>query len=480
MSEGRSLIRKMGLVGASDMVSRVGSILLLPVLTKSLPLEDYGMWVLIMATTGLIPAIITLGLPYSLVRFLAAERDPRRIREGFYSVAMVVTGIGVLATLILLLLSPQIASVIIKNQVVIVQLLALIILIECVNSVFNSYMRASLSIGTYAFMIMTRTVMNVLLISVLVLSGQGVVGALVGYALSGALVTIFAGGVVMRRIGFALPRFLHIREYLDFGLPTIPSNLSTWVVRSSDRYLIGIFLGAAFVGYYSPGYSLGELMLAITSPLVFILTPALSRYFDDGKASMMRSAYEHAIKYYLLLAIPSVFGLSFMSYRLLQVFSTPSIASNGYLVTPIVAMGSLFLGLYTILSIMLTVEKRTRMLGGLWGLGAVVNTGLNLLLIPFLGIMGAALTTLISFLIITWLMARHFLGRIHISLQPRFLGKSLLASAVLGVLILLIDASGLVGVLLEILLCAGVYFTIMVALKGIGRKELDLLRSVFR
>ena len=61
---------------------------------------------------------------------------------------------------------------------------------------------------------------------------------------------------IITNIGFKIPKFENMMEFLSFGLPTIPANLSSWLVDSSDRYVIGILLGSAFVGYYSPGYTL--------------------------------------------------------------------------------------------------------------------------------------------------------------------------------------------------------------------------------
>ncbi len=79
-------------------------------------------------------------------------------------------------------------------------------------------------------------------------------GILIANIISFFIMIIF----IISNIGFKIPKFKNMREYLSFGLPTIPANLSSWIVDSSDRYVIGILLGSAFVGYYSPGYTLGK------------------------------------------------------------------------------------------------------------------------------------------------------------------------------------------------------------------------------
>jgi len=56
--------------------------------------------------------------------------------------------------------------------------------------------------------------------------------------------------VIISEIESAVPRFRHLREYLFSGLPTVSGNLSSRVANSSDRYVIALFLGAVYVGYY--------------------------------------------------------------------------------------------------------------------------------------------------------------------------------------------------------------------------------------
>ena len=70
------------------------------------------------------------------------------------------------------------------------------------------------------------------------------------------------GYLIVLKIGIRIPRFKlsTIKEYLGFGLPIVPGRISSWIVQASDRYLIGIFLSVAFVGYYSPGYALGNII----------------------------------------------------------------------------------------------------------------------------------------------------------------------------------------------------------------------------
>ena len=82
--------RRLGLTAIVNPLVTLSNIILLPILTKKLPIADYGAWALIMVTLGLLPQLVTLGLPPAMTRFLAAATDKREIREDFYSTGFIV------------------------------------------------------------------------------------------------------------------------------------------------------------------------------------------------------------------------------------------------------------------------------------------------------------------------------------------------------------------------------------------------------
>jgi|GEM_PF-4903873 len=78
MNEYKLFGQRIGLIGITRLLLSLSGMILLPVLTKNLPIEEYGAWVQIMATIGLIAPLAEMGLSYTMVRFLAAEKDKRK------------------------------------------------------------------------------------------------------------------------------------------------------------------------------------------------------------------------------------------------------------------------------------------------------------------------------------------------------------------------------------------------------------------
>ena len=103
MNEHKLFTQRIGLIGITNLLLGLSGIILLPILTKNIPIEDYGIWVQISVTIGLIPAVATLGLTEAMVRFMAAAKKREEIQEGFYSIAFIVLFVSEITSLLLFL-----------------------------------------------------------------------------------------------------------------------------------------------------------------------------------------------------------------------------------------------------------------------------------------------------------------------------------------------------------------------------------------
>ena len=179
--------------------------------------------------------------------------------------------------------------------------------------------------------------------------------------------------VIVYEIGFKVPRFINIKEYLHFAIPIIPNNLSTWIVESSDRFVIVVILGTAFVAFYAPGYTVGMVILLFFTPLSVLLSSILPKYYENGEMDEVMIFINYSLKYFLLCAIPSFFILSLLSKPILMIITTPEIALNGYLVTPFIALSALLFGVYGIIMNLIILEKKTKIIGGIWTFAALIS-----------------------------------------------------------------------------------------------------------
>lgn len=478
MNECKLFVQRIGLIGVAQLFTSLSGIILLPILTKNLSIEDYGIWAQINTTIGIFPGAVMLGLPYALVRFLPALKKKEEIQETFYSVFFVVLLTSGIGSFLIYLFSGKIASILFDNNDIIVKLLALIAFVECLNNLFIGYLRAKQQIKKYSSIVLLKTTFQIFLVYSLVISGEGILGASLGFLITSFLALIIIMYFVISDVGFRIPEFKNVKEYLNFGIPTVPGNFSNWIVNSSDRYVIGILLGTASVGYYSPGYSLGNLISIFITPLSFLLPSVLSQKYDMNYHEEAKKILSYSLKYYLTVSIPSVFGLSLLSESILSVLSTQEIASEGHLITPFIAISNLFFGLFTIFVQIIILEKKTKMSGKIWILAGFVNLGLNFLFVPYFGIVGAAITTLIAFSLALILVVFYSLRSFTFYMKPMFILKCFFASTVMSSLIIWLKPSGLTNIIYTIALCATVYFLILNLLGGFEKEEIHFVKKL--
>jgi Membrane protein involved in the export of O-antigen and teichoic acid len=480
LSEYKLFVQRIGLVGVTNILISLSSIILLPILTKNLTIEDYGVWGLFNTTVNFIPLFVNLGLPYTMVRFLAVKRDKGAIQEGFYSITFVLLIVGLVTSVILFLFSKSMSAVLFNGNEIVSVVLAASVLMTILNTSFLSFFRTFQQMKMYSILSLVQSYATVLIASYFVMSGYEIAGAVFGYFVVLFAVSIIAVLFILHQIGFMFPKFKNMREYLSFGVPTVPGNLSSWMVDLSDRYVIGILLGTAFVGYYSPGYTLGTLLTMFGAPFTIILPALLSSYYDQNKIDEVGKHLRYSVKYFLLLSIPAVFGLSILSAPLLNIMTTQAIAQNGYLITPFVALGALMLGIQGIISQVLALEKKTKIIGSRWMAAAVLNLGLNIIFVPRFGIIAAAVATLAAY-VFTFITTLYYSQKyIKIDFDFNFILRSLAASVLMTVVIALISPVSFIGILITIGVASVVYIVLLFILGGINRDELKFFKKMVK
>lgn len=434
-------------------------------------------------TIGLVPAVVMLGLPYTMVRFLAGARSREEIQEGYYSIVGITVVTAGLASLALFILAEPIAAALFDNRVAIIRILAVIVFLECMNGLQYDYFRTFQQIKRYSSLTFFKTCLQLTLVCTLVLAGYGILGATIGLLVTDVVLLIIMGILIVSEIGVAVPKFRHLREYLSFGLPTVPGNLSSWVVNSSDRYVIALFLGTAYVGYYSPGYTLGNIVNMFIAPLSFMLPAVLSKHYDDGNLNDVKTILSYSMKYFLALAIPSVVGLSLLSRPLLTILSTPEIAAQGYLITPFTALSGLLFGSYAVIMQILVLEKKTGISGTIWIVAAILNLGLNIIFVPIFGIIGAAVTTLLAYSLAFLLSTYYSFKYLVFDLNAAFVLKCIVSSAIMGVVVVIGSSQmsgGLVSVILLVIISALVYTAGLFILRGFKKEEILFFKGLLR
>ncbi|UTB32558.1 MAG: lipopolysaccharide biosynthesis protein [Methanobacterium sp. ERen5] len=480
MEDLKAFVSKVSLLGLSSLLASISPLVLLPFLTNNLSIVNYGVFVQFTTTMAILPAITILGLPYTFVRYMSATKDHKTIQESFYSITFMIGLVNLALAFVLFIFAGPLSKFLFDSNIAVAIILPVTIFftafIMLSYDIFRTFRRNNL----YSFFITAQAYLTVFIVALFVTQGYGILGAIIGILITQIIVFVIMFSMVVKMIGFSFPKFHNIWQYLNFGIPTIPSNLSTFILDASDRYIIGYLIGLPAVGFYSGGFLLGSLISVLLSPFFTILLPILARYHAERDVGNIRRYLNHSIKLFLVVAIPATFILTVLSKNLLLVLSTPEIASQGYLITPIVAVGGIFYGLYGIVTQIIVLENKTKLTGNIWIIAAIINLILAISLGYMYGIIGVALTTLGAYIFAFTLTSYYAFKFIRCNFYYKFIFKAMTASIIITLMLIFIDPHGLIYILLSMLGSFIIYLLIMLVLRGIRMYEINFFLDILR
>ena len=182
------------------------------------------------------------------------------------------------------------------------------------------------------------------------------------------------------------------------GLAGIVTAPAYWVISSSDRWFIGYFDSVASAGIYSIANSVAIMGTMVNTAFLAVWTPEVTRAYDSNP--------EHArvhlgqIAEWVVAGLACVWmGVTAAGGDIVRLLAAPAFYPAAGLV-PYIAAGVFFNGLIHVANASLLVKKR--LMWGMWWwiAGSISCIGLNILLVPAWGILGAAVTQAVSFAII--------------------------------------------------------------------------------
>ena len=478
MSEYVRFIQRIGLVGLTNILISLSSLIFIPIITKSFTTAEYGMWAQVNTTIALVPNIANLGLPYTMVRFLSAEKDKEKIKDSFYPMISLTFISTLIICSLFLIFGNTIANALFNGSMQVLYITTVISFFACMNLMLSTFFRTFQQMKRYSLFLVLQSYIGVFVSIYLTYAGYNIETVVLGLLTGYASVFIMMAFLIVKYLGIGIGKWSNLREQLAFALPTIPSNVSSWIVDSSDKYVIGILIGSVAVGCYSPGYALGSILLMFLSPFAVLLPAILPEHYEKGDIEEVDKYLSYSMKYYLLLTVPAGVGMSVLSKPLLYIITTPEIALGGYMVTPFVCLGAIFMGMYGITNNILILEKNTMILGKLWIVVAISNIVLNLLLVPHLNILGAAIATLLCYILAFTVTAIASKKTMRLPFNISELLKIVIASAIMGIAVYIMHPNGIIGVLISIVVGVIVYFAIIFILKGITRKEIAIFKDL--
>jgi len=470
----RKFVRDVAVRLAFQVLNALKGLLYLPLISKQFGAHGYGIWSQIIISIALFSPALTLRLDGALARYLGGTSSSEERRRAFFgslavvwslSLAVVVVGVLAMRPLALLMFGDRSLHLYVA--------LFLFLLATRVNLKFIlAFYRAIGAIKLYSALQTVQLASGLLALAILTTTGQhGLIESLLAFI---AIDVALATGVLIdiaRRVGFSLrPDLAVLKKYLGYSLPLVPAVALYWVVNSSDRYVIVHFLGLSEAGVYSAAYRLAQVMKLMIQPISFVLLPLVARMWEKGQEQRVRTYMAKSLEYFVLIALPMATGLIAVGPMALRLLGTREFTVNTGLISLLV-LGQLFVGLYQIYVYVIYLKEKTWVQPVLFLGLAAFNLGLNVWLVPSIGMLGAAVTTFGAYFLqlLATLSYANRLFKVPFLVIPAL--KAALSSGIMYVVVQAVPHRGTVGLAVQVAVGIVVYFAVILAVKGIDLQE---------
>jgi len=384
---------------AASIFSKLIAVALLPLYTRYLTPADYGAAEVMFAAVVSVSILVRLGLIEALLRFYYKDdEDPARVVSSSFAALFWVSTAAALLALpfagpiseaLLPHPAPDLARISIGG-------LWVLTMFEFLLTLFRLEERARAYFVTTMLSVLAAIGLTVVLV---VGKGEGAKGLLLGSYASGAAFVVGLIWVHRRRLSLWIDRAL-LQRLMRFGLPTMPAELSLYLLNFVDRIIIVRTLGLAEAGLYSLAVKFAQGVNVLVRGFQLAWPPLAYSIRDDGEA---RRTYAAVVTWFTAGCAFVVAGMWLLSRWIVRALAAPKFFDS-YEAIGLVATGVTLYALYMVLVVILGRTGRTEFNFPATAAALAANIALNLALVPPLGIVGAGLALVASYLVVLVLM----------------------------------------------------------------------------
>jgi len=411
MSEGslKKLLVQASHYGVASLLTMVAGLVTFPLLTRIFSVEDYGAMNLIAATLSVCVALGKVGVQHSILRYhseISAGKSRYSISELFSTTLFGMLATSVAMQLILVAATQLMPARFIGGAWVrtLFAIASTLVVVQVLESALINFLRAELrTTALMKYQVAKKYLGLGLIVGALLLLSRTLTAFYAASVLSELAAVATLAWVLLGRDEKARPRLESFsrpmyRELLGFGIPMmIGYELSGIVLAVGDRYVIEGTIGQAPLGLYSAAYNLCQYVQAVViASLSQAIMPIYMKMWDEKGVDETAAFIARSLRTYVLFGAPVIAGVAAVGPELL-----PSLASEKYAsassVLPWVIAGMVVDGTNSMLGAGLFIHRKTRTIMTIVMSCAIANIALNIVMVPRIGIVGAAIATLASY-----------------------------------------------------------------------------------
>jgi O-antigen/teichoic acid export membrane protein len=383
----KRLISSLGAYQVADVVSKLMAIVLLPVYTRYVGTDGYGIVETLATFVILVSIVIRLGMIESFLRFYFTDQDRERrdalARQAFLFLLATTSAVSVLMAAF----AGPLSTLITTERIPGTFRIAVLGVWSFTNlELAYAFLRVDERLRAYAAATLTNVVLTIAASLVLVVglhrSYNGLL--LANYGVS-TLVLIALWWTMRERLLRPHRGGEHLRRLLHFGLPTVPAEASAYALSVLDRQYVVHQHGLSAAGLYSLAVKIAGAIAFIVRAFQYAWPPLAYSVSDDAQAARL---YALVTTYYVLLSGWVVAGLTLEARWIVRLLAAKSFYAS-YRAVPWLSLGWAMYGLWVVFLVIAGRAQVTRRNFPAALVGLAVNIALLTLLVPSYGIVGA-------------------------------------------------------------------------------------------
>jgi O-antigen/teichoic acid export membrane protein len=379
-----------------EIIPRIISFLLLPILTKYLTADEYGIVSYTNSVMTFVFVIATLSLNTFVLRHYYSSKDENSRKELIGSVFLFIFGFNCFLILLQMIFFPLLIDFFNVNIPFkpYFQLAIFNNFFDVISIIPLVLYRVKENAKGFLVLSLSRTLLQFLMVYVLVVIYQeGLLGSYYARLIVNVPFMFIYFYMIYKNSIFRI-NFKLIKEALHFTLPILPGSLAFLFVSLSDRVILERYISLDQLGIFSVAITLAMVLNIVIQGLYKTFEPVLFKeYFNENFQETNLKLY----KVYLLAIFVGAFGASIFSKEFF-IIATFGVFREGYKLVPLFIVSVVIAGINTYLNILMIANKKQKIVSLVSIISAIISVALNLIFIPYYGCYGAIIASAASFL----------------------------------------------------------------------------------
>lgn len=395
-NNGKKMLSNGAIYLASSIITQLINLFLIPIYTGNLNTGEFGQYNIVNSLQSLLSIGITMGIFSGMCRFFNEYEDSNKLKNIALTFSILW---GSICILLAIIISPALSNIVFKGDVngyKYIQFIFVNSIMTCIIAIYGSYYSMKFeAIKSSGFNILNMVLTWVFSVYFVVNLKGGIIGILKSQCYAETIIVILLFALDIKNIRPCI-EYKKLKNMLKYGMGLCIGDISAWVLTLMDRYFIKFMVNLSAVGIYSMAYKIAMLINPLfISPFQRVFTPYKYLVYKeaDGKSKIKK-----IFNYYNFVGWFCVLGLSLFAKFCINILA-PSEYVVGFRLVPLIAISYFLWGMSEFYALGLIIANKMLLNSGIATTAAIVNLIFNIALIPSIGMYGAAIATIISYIV---------------------------------------------------------------------------------